>query len=99
MSPVHLRLLARRRLEAPHTATVFADSRCGLCQSVRIVYVSVEPFHLFRYLDEQSFRFNNRGLNDSERFNLVVGGIAGKRLAWDRLTGKEELSSSSPLAA
>src|SRR5438552_2861208 len=23
-------------------------------------YVSVEPFHLFRYLDEQSFRYNNR---------------------------------------
>ena len=23
-------------------------------------YVSVEPFHLFRYLDEQVFRYNNR---------------------------------------
>src|SRR5205807_4206097 len=23
-------------------------------------YVSVEPFHLFRYLDEQTFRYNNR---------------------------------------
>jgi transposase-like protein len=31
-------------------------------------YVSVEPFHLFRYLDEQTFRFNNRKVTDSERF-------------------------------
>jgi transposase-like protein len=56
-------------------------------------YVSVEPFHLFRYLDEQSFRFNNRGhkdapVNDADRFMLVVGGIVGKRLTFDELTGK-----------
>ena len=31
-------------------------------------YVSVEPFHLFRYLDEQAYRFNNRKMNDAERF-------------------------------
>src|SRR6266853_2382538 len=34
-------------------------------------YVSVEPFHLFRYLDEQAFRYNERELTDSERFRLV----------------------------
>jgi transposase-like protein len=29
-------------------------------------YVSVEPFHLFRYLDEQAFRYNNRkGFDDT----------------------------------
>src|SRR5271169_5910165 len=28
-------------------------------------YISVEPFHLFRYMDEQAFRFNHRiGMND-----------------------------------
>jgi transposase-like protein len=51
-------------------------------------YVSVEPFHLFRYLDEQSFRFNNRKLSDSERFDVAVKGIVGKRLMYDQLTGK-----------
>ncbi len=55
-------------------------------------YVSVEPFHLFRYLDEQSFRYNNRDLaHDGERFSAVVSQIIGKRLTWNRLTGKTEL--------
>jgi transposase-like protein len=51
-------------------------------------YVSVEPFHLFRYLDEQSFRFNNRKVNDSSRFNRVLSQIVGKRLTFAQLTGK-----------
>lgn len=51
-------------------------------------YVSVEPFHLFRYLDEQSFRFNNRKGNDSSRFNRVISQIVGKRLTFAQLTGK-----------
>jgi transposase-like protein len=51
-------------------------------------YVSVEPFHLFRYLDEQAFRFNNRKMDDGERFDIAVRHIVGKRLTWDRLTGK-----------
>ncbi len=51
-------------------------------------YVSVEPFHLFRYLDEQTFRFNNRKMTDGERFSLAVDGIVGKRLTFDQLTGK-----------
>jgi hypothetical protein len=51
-------------------------------------YVSVEPFHLFRYLDEQTFRFNNRKMTDSDRFSIAVDGIVGKRLTFDRLTGK-----------
>lgn len=52
-------------------------------------YVSVEPFHLFRYLDEQAYRFNNRHLTDAERFDIAVKGIVGKRLTFDQLTGKE----------
>jgi transposase-like protein len=52
-------------------------------------YVSVEPFHLFRYLDEQSFRYNNRkGMNDSQRFTLAMSQIGGKRLTYSELTGK-----------
>jgi transposase-like protein len=53
-------------------------------------YVSVEPFHLFRYLDEQAFRYNHRkGFNDGQRFDIAVRQIVGKRLTWDQLTGKD----------
>lgn len=53
-------------------------------------YISVEPFHLFRYLDEQTFRFNNRKITDGERFSVAISGIVGKRLTFDQLTGKSE---------
>ncbi len=53
-------------------------------------YISVEPFHLFRYLDEQSFRYNERKLTDYERFELACSKIVDKRLTWDVLTGKSE---------
>lgn len=53
-------------------------------------YVSVEPFHLFRYLDEQSFRHNNRNdMNDLDRFKLALSQITGKRLTYEHLTGKD----------
>jgi hypothetical protein len=42
--------------------------------------MTVEPFHLFRYLDEQAYRFNQRRLTDAERFDAAVRGIVGKRL-------------------
>lgn len=51
-------------------------------------YVSVEPFHLFRYLDEETFRFNERKLTDSQRFSKVTSAIADKRLTYAQLTGK-----------
>jgi transposase-like protein len=60
-------------------------------------YISVEPFHLFRYLDEQAFRYNNRKMNDGDRFDIVVRQIVGKRLTWDQLTGKTQEGSSAPL--
>jgi transposase-like protein len=54
-------------------------------------YVSVEPFHLFRCLDEQSFRYNNRkGMNDGQRFELAMSHVFGKRLTYAKLTGKDE---------
>jgi len=53
-------------------------------------YISVEPFHLFRYLDEQVFRFNNRGENDRGRFLLALGSIGGKRLTYAELTKSYE---------
>jgi transposase-like protein len=51
-------------------------------------YISVEPFHLFRYLDEQAFRFNNRKGNDSDRFLKAARNVTGKRLTLKDLTGK-----------
>src|SRR6266700_4773416 len=54
-------------------------------------YVSVDPFHLFRYLDEQTFRYNNRkDLDDAGRFSLAVSQIVGKRLTYKELIGKAE---------
>jgi len=57
-------------------------------------YVNVEPFHLFRYLDEQVFRFNHRKdrkgnkTPDVDRFSLAIEQIIGKRLTYAELTGK-----------
>jgi transposase-like protein len=52
-------------------------------------YVSVEPFHLFRYVDEQAFRFNNRKpMDDGDRFTYAMRKIVGKRLTYAELTGK-----------
>ena len=49
-------------------------------RGIKGTYVSVEPFHLFRYLDEQVFRFNNRKTKDVARFIDTVRQIVGKRL-------------------
>jgi transposase-like protein len=57
-------------------------------------YVSAEPFHLFRYVDEQVFRYNHRKgadgskISDSGRFQLALSQIAGKRLTFAEVTGK-----------
>src|SRR6266478_4190510 len=67
-----------------------------LKRSLGGTYVSVEHFNLFRYLDEQAFRYNNRkGMNDGQRFDLAVRQIVGKRLTWDRLTGKDATAESA----
>jgi len=58
-------------------------------------YVSVEPFHLFRYLDEQAFRFNNRKATDLERFMLAMENVWGKRVTWSELTGKDARQETS----
>jgi transposase-like protein len=60
-----------------------------LKRAIRGTYVSVEPFHLFRYLDEQAFRFNNRKDTDRGRFVNALQSILGKRITYTELTGKE----------
>lgn len=59
-----------------------------LKRSIKGTYVSVEPFHLFRYLDEQAFRFNNRTLTDGERFSMALSSVAGLRLTFTELIGR-----------
>ena len=61
-----------------------------LKRGLKGTYVSVEPFHLFRYLDEQTFRYNNRKeTNDSERFEQVMSQVINRRVTFKQLTGKE----------
>ncbi len=61
-----------------------------LKRSIGGTCVSVEPFHLFRYVDEQAFRFDNRKLTDGERFTEGVRQIVGRRLSYAELTAKTE---------
>jgi hypothetical protein len=63
-----------------------------LKRGIRGTYVSVEPFHLHRYLDEQAFRFNERKSTDAERFAEALSSIAGKRLTYQQLIGAEQRS-------
>jgi transposase-like protein len=59
-----------------------------LKRTLRGTYVSVEPFHLFRYLDEQAFRFNHREENDAMRFLKAAASVVGKRLTYAQLIGE-----------
>jgi transposase-like protein len=63
-----------------------------LKRGIKGTYVSVEPFHLFRYLDEQTFRFNNRKVKDADRFVETMKQIAGKRLTFEELIGRSPTS-------
>lgn len=67
---------------------------CLLKRTIKGTYVNVEPFHLFRYLDEQAFRFNERKATDSERFLKAIPAIIGRHLTYGALTGKLTLESS-----
>lgn len=66
-----------------------------LKRTIRGTYVSVEPFHLFRYLDEQAFRFNTRKAKDGERFLGVVRSVVGKRLTYHHLIGGDSLLATA----
>jgi transposase-like protein len=66
-----------------------------LKRALKGTYVSVEPFHLQAYCDEQTFRFNNRKMGDAERFALVMTNIVGRRLTYAELTGKTESQGST----
>ena len=67
-----------------------------LKRSLGGTYVSVRPFHLYRYLDEQAYRYNRRDLSDAERVNGVLGKIEGRRVTWKELTGKKAPEPEKP---
>ena len=62
---------------------------------IKGTHVSVEPFHLFRYVDSEAYRFNNRETDDSGRFISVFQNVSGKRLDYRTLIGK---NISEPLS-
>jgi transposase-like protein len=65
-------------------------------RGLRGTYVSVEPFHLFRYIDEEAFRYNYRNdMTDSDDFRLAMSHIVGKCLTYAELTGKVGASEST----
>lgn len=67
-----------------------------LKRAIQGTYVGVEPFHLFRYADEQAFRFNERQHPEGDlgRFRKAAKGVVGKRLTYKQLTGKVEADAS-----
>src|SRR5208282_5104411 len=69
-----------------------------LKRGIKGTYVSVEPFHLFRYLDEQAFRYNERKHDngDAGRFVEAASSIFGRRLTYNELTGKDSQSMVFP---
>jgi transposase-like protein len=61
-----------------------------LKRAISGTYVSVEPFHLFRYLDKQAYRYNNRKeMTDFDRFKFAASQIVGKRLTWKQVIGMD----------
>jgi transposase-like protein len=63
-----------------------------LKRGLKGTYIAVEPFHLFRYVDEKAFRFNTRKMDDIHRFVTGMRQIVGRRLTYAQLTGKAEVT-------
>jgi len=76
-----------RRRVRPSTPTASRISRVCCSAGLKGTYVSVEPFHLFRYLAEQAFRYNERKGNDADRFVEAAGSVFGRRLTYKELIG------------
>src|SRR5439155_3753877 len=66
-----------------------------LKRTLKGTYISVEPYHLFRYLDEQAFRFNQRkdDAGDGGRSEKVTRKVTGRRLPYRNLTAKLDSDS------
>jgi transposase-like protein len=66
-----------------------------LKRMIRGTYVSVEPFHLFRYLDEEAYRFNERTDNDATRFSKTLAHVVGRRVTYEQLIGGSKKEARS----
>lgn len=66
-----------------------------LKRSIKGTYVSVDPIHLFRYVDEQTYRFNERKKNDLQRFVGVLKDVIGKRLTYKELISADMLPATT----
>ena len=67
-------------------------------RALKGTYVSAEPFHLHRYLDEEAFRFNHRkDVDNAGRTSLALSQIVGKRLMYKELIGKAALEKQRQL--
>ncbi len=81
----HLECYARGQI---HTKGL-EDFWSLLKRALKGTYVNVEPFHLFRYCDEQAFRFNERKDNDQGRFVKALSGVVVKSLKYAKLIAAE----------
>lgn len=66
-----------------------------LKRAMKGTYISVEPFHLGRYIDEQVFRFNERKGGDADRFATALRGVLGRRLTYKELIGNAAIATAS----
>ncbi|HEX4738129.1 MAG TPA: IS1595 family transposase [Allosphingosinicella sp.] len=66
-----------------------------LKRSIKGTYISVEPFHLGRYVDEQVFRFNERKGTDGTRFATALRGIIGRKLTYRELISNGAIASAA----
>ena len=73
-------------LTLAHSAPTVLENFWALLlkRGIKGTYVSDEHFHLFRYLDEQAFRFNERKHEDGDRGRFWDGlsGVIGKGLRY-----------------
>jgi len=67
-----------------------------LKRAIKGTYVSVDPFHLASYVDEQVRRYNERTSNDRERFVSVLADIVGRRITYRDLTGANLSPATTP---
>ena len=66
-----------------------------LKRSIKGRYVRVDPFHLFRYVGEQTYRFNERKQNDRQRFIGVLRDVVGRRLTYKQLISADMLPATT----
>ena len=65
-----------------------------LKRCIRSTYISVEPDHLPKYLDEQAFRWNSRTMKDGARFIEALKLVSSrKRITYKQLTQNHKRSS------